>query len=293
MLSEKFSFIKKSELDFLDGIESTEIALYSKLLDILRRFAQEDGRIIQSGSNTALFDRLKKEILKVIRESTFLPKVSNFLTKFDGVEARNRTFYERILGRPVRTSLTLEKKYVIESVTDALTGQSSLNANFVNPIRKTLTDAVRFNQTFVEAEENLKAMVKGTGKGGLFRRYTGQVVTDSINGFDGAVNDVIRDSFLLDGFRYVGSLIDDSRGNCIDLVNGSGVFAKFAIRPGTYRVKDLDRIIALAKDRKGWNPATTKETFAQYRGGFNCRHQVFYFRLTEEQNQKVEKQLSA
>ncbi len=135
-------------------------------------------------------------------------------------------------------------------------------------------------------------MVKGTGKGGLFRRYAGQVATDSLNGYDGAVNDVIRDSFQLDGFRYVGSLIDDSRQNCIELVNGSGEFEKFAIRPGTYRTEDLQAIIDIAKYRPGWNPATTTQTFAQYRGGYRCRHQVIYFRLKPEENEKVKKQLA-
>jgi hypothetical protein len=287
MIAEKFSFIDKSEFDFLDGIESMEIAIYSKLLDILRRFAQEEGRIIELGSNAVLFDRLKREILKVIRESTFIPKVSNFLTKFDGVEKRNRTIYERILGVPVKTDLMLEKLTIIDKVTDSLTGQSSLNANFINPIRKTLTDAVRFNQTFAEAEANLRTQVKGTGSGGLFKRYTTQVVRDSINGFDGAVNDVIRDAFQLDGLRYVGSEIDDTRLNCQELLRGSGAFEKFAIRPGTYRESDLQSIIDIAKNRPGWNPATTKSTFAQYRCGYNCRHAVYWFRLKPEEKQKT------
>lgn len=292
LITEKLGYIKKSELDFLEGIESLEVAIYSKILDILRNFAQEEGRIIKSGSNASLFDRLKKEILRVIRESTFVPKVNKFLTSFDKVEKMNRNIYERILGTKIKTDLSLEKLTVIEKVTDALANQSSLNTNFINPIRKALTDSVRFNQTFQEAEANLKSLVKGTGKGGLFRRYSGQVVTDSINGYDGAVNDVIRDAYQLDGFRYVGSLIEDSRKNCVELVNGSGEFEKFAIRPGTYRTEDLQDIIDVAKHRPGWNPATTVSTFAQYRGGYNCRHQVMYFRLKLEENEKVKKQLA-
>jgi len=293
MLSEKLGYIDKTELDFLDGIESLEIAIYSKILDILRSFAQEEGRIIAKGSNAALFDRLKRQILKVIRESTFVPKVNKFLTSFDKVEKMNRSIYERILGTKVRTDLSLEKLTVIEKVTDSLLNQSSLNANFINPIRKTLTDAVRFNQTFAEAEENLKRAVKGTDKGGLLRRYAGQVVTDSINGFDGAINDVIRDAYQLDGFRYVGSLIKDSRLNCIELINGSGAFEKFAIRPGSYRVKDTEKIIAIAENRPGWNPETTVNTFGQFRCGYRCRHQIFYFRLKPEENQLVENKLAA
>lgn len=293
LLSDKIKFIENSELSFLDGIESMEKAVYSKIIEILRSFAQKEGRLIKDESNKTLLIRLKKEILKVIRESTFIPKVNGFLSDFDKVENMNRNIYLNILGVPIKTDLSLEKKIVIDSVVDALTNQSSLNTNFSNPIRKMLTDAVRFKQTFAEAEENLRTLVKGTGKGGLFKRYTSQVVTDSINGFDGAVNDVIRDAYQLDGLRYVGSLIKDSRSNCKDLINGSGVFEKFAIRGGTYRVEDLPKIISIAKNRPGWNKETTPQTFAQYRGGYRCRHQVFYFRLKPEENEQIKTQLAA
>lgn len=292
LLNEKFRLLDKSEVDFLKGIELTERAVYLRVLDIIKRLDQSGGRLVQSQANTSLLLRLKKEILKVIRKSTYVPKVQNFLTQFDKVENSNRSIYKRILGQPIKTNFSLEKKLVVDSVVDSLATQSAINANFTNPITKVITDSVKFGTTFAQAEENLSLLVQGTGKGGLLKRYAGQVVTDSINGFDGAVNDVIRDAFTLDGFRYVGSLIKDSRTNCKDWVKGKGAFKKFAIRPGEFRVEDIPAMIKIAKKRNGWNPQTTPQTFAMYRGGFRCRHQVVYFRLTDEQNQQVEGQLN-
>lgn len=291
LLEGKLSFLSRSEKKLLDGVGSTEKAIYAKVLKILRSLSQEEGRLASGQASTRLLTRLRRDLLKVIRESAFIPKVSGFLTDFDEVERRNRTIYQRILGKPIRVNLSVEKKIIIDGVVDSLTGASSLNANYTNPIRKVLTDAIREKQTFAQANTALKNLIVGTANGGLFKKFTRQVTVDAINGFDGAVNDVIRDAFQLDGFRYVGSLIKDSRLNCQEWVNGSGKFKKFAVDGGVFRVKDLKKMIKIAKKRPGWKKGTTPTNFAQNRGGWNCRHQVFYFLLTEKQDAKVNKQL--
>lgn len=291
LLEGKLSFLSRSEKKLLDGIGSTEKAIYAKVLKILRGLSQEEGRLASGQASTRLLTRLRRDLLKVIRESAFIPKISGFLTDFDEVEKRNRTIYQRLLGKPIKVNLSVEKKIVIDKVVDSLTGASSLNANYTNPIRKVLTDAVREGQTFAQAETALNELIIGTTNGGLFKKFTKQVTVDAINGFDGAVNDTIRDAFQLDGFRYVGSLITDSRLNCQEWVNGSGKFKKYAIDGGIFRVEDLPKMIKIAKNRPGWKKGTNPKNFAQNRGGWNCRHQVFYFLLTDEQNAQVDKQL--
>jgi len=291
LLDGKLKFLSTAEKKFLTGIEATEKAIYSKVLNILRQLSQEEGRLRESQITVSLLTRLRREILTAIRKSTFVPKVSAFLTEFDEVEKRNRSIYRVLLGKPIKTNLSVEKQIIIDQVVDSLTGQSSLNANYTNPIRKTLTDAIRRGSTFKQAEDALRSQIVGDANGGLFKRYTKQVVTDSINQFDGAVNDVIRDAFQLDGFRYVGSLIKDSRENCQEFVNGSGRFEKYAIEPGAFRTQDLPALIKIAKNRPGWIKGTTPQNFGQNRGGYNCRHQVVYFLLTEEQKAVVDKQL--
>lgn len=290
-MSEKISFIDRSEFAFLDGLEAVEKSVYNKILKMLRNFSQEEGRLIQTQASNSLLLNLRKEILSIIRKSVFIPRVNKFITQFDEVEKRNKSFYSRLLGTSVKTNVSLEKKIIIDHVADSLTKTASINQNFTDPIRKMMVDSVRYKQTFEEAESNLKRLVRGTGKGGLLKRYSSQIVRDSMNGFDGAVNDVIRDAFQLDGWRYVGSLIDDSRLNCENWIEGSGKFKIYSIGDGKYRVADLPAMIRIAKNRDGWNPNTTPETFAQYRGGYRCRHAIYYFRLSTEENQMIQNRL--
>jgi len=292
LLADKLSFIKGKEESFLDGLESTEKALFGKLLAILKRFTQKNGTLVQDESSSALLLRLKKEINQVIGKSGLNGKLKNFLVSFDKVEDMNRTIYSRVIGRPVKTGFTLERAILVDEIADRLGQPLQITNAITNPIRNVLASSIHGGMTFTEAEENLKRLVVGGKSGGLIKKYAGQVAKDAINGFDGAINDKIRDEFELDGFRYVGSLIATSRTNCIEWINGTGKFKKYAIRPGTYRVADLKAMIAIAKKRPGFNQSTNPKNFGQLRGGYRCGHQVFYFRLTPEQDEQVNEQIS-
>ena len=80
----------------------------------------------------------------------------------------------------------------------------------------------------------------------------------------------------MDGILYVGSLVKDSRPQCKRWVN-----YKEHGQTGLLAVKDLNREIAWAyANGKGMIPGTTTETFRQFRGGFNCRHEAYPVRLS-------------
>jgi hypothetical protein len=284
ILEEKIRLIEAVESGFLKGIEGTEKALFAALLKLLRQFSNKGGRFVKDRATNALILKLKREILQTIRRSTYLTKIEDYLTNFDEVERLNRLTYSQTLQREINLSLNAQKKLAIEELTDALTGQSALNSNFVNPIRKMMLNAVALGQTLEETEENLRRFVRGNNQQlGRFRAYTGQVARDALNGWDGLVNDTIRDRYDLDGFMYVGSIVRDSRPNCVHLVSGSGQFSDLSIRPGVFAVSDIPKIISRARGGKGFNPNVTPETFAQYRMGYNCRHQIIYIRLTDEE----------
>lgn len=289
LIRDKIGFIEASEKEFLEGIESMEIALFAALRKMLLSFDMNDGVISATKRNEGLILGLKKKVLDIIESSTLTKKLSRFLKKFDAIDTLNEVIYGRILeDAKVKLALSVEQKIFVDELTDALTNRSVLTAQFANPIRRMLLNAVAFGQSFDEAEANLRMFVKGDNKKlGRFRAYTGQVVTDALNGYDGMTQDKMRDEYSLDIFFYVGSLIRDSRSTCVELVNGTGEFADLALRPGVYPVRALPEVIRRASNNKGWNPATTAATFGQYRGGYNCRHEIVYARANEKERELI------
>ena len=285
LLKEKAIILKDAPSLIIEAVKSTEKAVFSEILKILRKLDTENGKISNNTKNNNLLLTVKRRIEKILKASTLNTKIDGYITNFDKVEKLNRDIYQNVIGQSIaRVSLSKEKKLAIDEIVDSIKNQSVLNVQFTNPIRKTLQNAVAFQRTYSEAETELRNFIKGEGKSlGALSGYTRQIVRDGINGFDGFVNDKIRDEFELDGFMYVNSIVSTSRSNCVDLVNGVGNFKKFAIRPGVYKVEDIEEIIKSAdKDKSsGFNSSVTASTFAQIRMGYQCRHQVIYFFLED------------
>ena len=82
---------------------------------------------------------------------------------------------------------------------------------------------------------------------------------------------MVRKEFDLNGFKYIGSLVKDSRPQCIKWK----------------RMKEIPMSILTQElanpTNRGQIPGTTKDNFATYRGGYNCQHQAVATRIEEKE----------
>lgn len=272
---------------FLSRIKRVERKVYKFLNDLVGSLNRTNGKIDNDAANRRLLLGLESGLLDEIRLALSEP-LPAYLENFDEVEKLNRLIYDEVLteSEAVRVSRMVfdtERIFLVDNVTAGLTSPDLIRANLVQPIRNVLYQGIVFRQPINKLQENLRREILTTdgSKSGILR-YTRQITQDAISQFDGAINDRIRDEIGLEGMRYVGSIIATTRSNCSELVTGSGRFKALAVEPGLYRVSDLDKIVELARGRSGFNPATTAQTFAQYRGGFGCRHEVIYVHLEDD-----------
>ena len=288
-LKKKAGIIDKAENKLLDGIKTGEKAVFNKVLSILRKLSQKEGKLTKETINNKFLSSLTAKVLKVIRKSTLQKKIIEFLPNFETIEALNSDLYKGITGtafdKVIRSEISAYRRITIDNIVDNLIGEKQLKGSYINPIRDIIFKGVALKSNVKNVEKELSDYIVGNKtKAGQFTRYVKQIATDAINQHDGAINDIARDAYQLDGFRYVGSLIKTSRDNCEHLVNSTGKLKQFEVRKGLYKVEDIPAIIRVLDKGKGsgWNDATTPETFAQYRGGYNCRHQIIYLPLPPE-----------
>lgn len=288
-INKKDKIIDKAEKRLLDGIKSSEKAIFNKILDILRKLSQKEGRLQKETINNKFLNSITKKVLGVIRKSTLQKKIDEFLPNFEKIDELNNEIYKGITGaeftKKIRNEISVYRRISIENIIDNLLGEQALKANYITPIRDILFKGVALKSKVKDIEKELSVFVKGTEKrDGRFLRYVKQVAMDSINQHDGATNDIVRDAYQLDGFIYAGSLISTSRGNCEHLTGKTSLFEDLEVKKGMYRVEDIPKIIRRLDKGKnsGWNKNTTPETFAQYRGGYSCRHQIIYIPLPKE-----------
>lgn len=289
-IKEKGQLLLDAEKDFLAAVAATEKAVFSEILKILRKLLSKDGKLVKDKINKTRAKQLVNQLLDVVQNSTLEKKVDLFLTNFDDVERINQQIYDLQdinLNNQLKEEIGVFKTLQIERITEGILGDAQLTVNYINPIRDIILNGIATQSKLSDVESALRDYVKGsaTQSAGTLRRYARQIALDSINQFDGQTNDIIRDAHNLDGWLYVNPLVDKSRQNCIDLVNGKGRFEKYAIQPGLYRVADIPAIIRSARKGRGsgWNPSTTPATWATYRGGYQCNHQVIYVRLEDFQ----------
>lgn len=287
-IKEKGQLLLDAEKDFLAAVAATEKAVFSEILKILRKLLSKDGKLVKDKINRTRAKQLVNQLLDVVLNSTLEKKVELFLTNFDKVEALNQQIYDLQdinLTKQIKEEIGVFKTLQIERITEGILGEAQLTVNYINDIRDIILNGIATQSRLSDVESALKDYVKGsaTQSAGKLRRYARQIALDSINQFDGQTNDIIRDAYELDGWLYVNPLVDKSRQNCIDLVDGKGRFAKYAIKPGLYRVADIPSIIRAARKGRGsgWHPSTTPATWATYRGGYQCNHQVIYVRLED------------
>lgn len=169
----------------------------------------------------------------------------------------------------------IEKKWKAQTV-ESLLG-SGINEKFKRPIQKIIDDTISGGGSIEDAKKTLSVYVLG-GKDstGKLKSYLTQTARDSISQLQGQQFKSVADNIETKYIRYVGGLLNDSRGQCTRWVRELNGRIKWA---------DLESEIKLAyknekkklEDPKGhrWGgmmPNTNKSNFLMKRGGFNCTH---------------------
>jgi len=169
------------------------------------------------------------------------------------------------------------QKLAVERTLNGLTG-SGVNTNFIEPVRQGIFQNIVAGTNRTQLEEYLRNYILGNPNvDGLYSRYVKQVSRDALGQFDGQTNARIADEFGLDAFRYVGSLIDDSRPQC----------RRWIAKRVLQKSEMLNEINWAYNNGTGMISGTTPDNFIVYRGGYNCRHAAIPFKLTKSQREKL------
>jgi len=282
---EKAQIIRNADSQFSEQMKRVEDRLVKTIKQKLSQFEMANGKLsTRSKTNTELLARMQSITKRALNESKYYDYVKNYLGNFDKIADLNQKAAQIIVGQTIQAStVNAFKKIEIDRIAKNLVKPDGVQANIVDDIQRLLFKHVTTGISYEDASVEIVNLVQGVnGKQGLVERYSSQIARDSINRYNGTINNVLAAEFELDGFRYVGSLIETSREACNYLVEGSGPMEQF-MRDGAYRISDLPEIIERLKNMSGWNPETTPTNFFELRGGFNCRHEAIPIKLTKRQ----------
>lgn len=272
--------ISAANQSFFDSLPATEQRIFAAVSKHVQKFSSDGENFVFDDGNTLLTNQVERIILDALQSSKYPSDVNGFLRNFENIKQFNFDVHGNVndltpeqLGELINPI----QRATVEQTLQGLTG-SGVSTNFIEPLRTGIFQNVVAGATKSDLEAYLRRFILGNPEvDGLLSRYVKQVSRDALNQFDGQVNAKIANEFGLDAYRYVGSLIEDSRPQC-----------RRWVAMQVIQKKDLPSEIAwMNANGTGAIPGTSPETFSIYRGGYNCRHSAIPFKLTKSQREQL------
>lgn len=243
----------------------TEDAIFKSITNQIRKLDTDaNGHIVISNANLKKLRTVRGSISKTVLTDSYLSDVNSFLHAFEELESVNAAYYAAIAEtQSISNPLYLQeiKMFSIESTKASLT-EAGLNIEIIAPIEKVLTQAVTSGADYSTFFDQLKEMIVGVDKnGGSMKKYTSQILKDSLGQFNASYNEAISSDLGLTYYYYSGSIKETTRTYCSDLIIKGRFFHKEEIKKSA------------SKSWAGKIPNTNESNIFIYRGGFNCRHQ--------------------
>lgn len=271
--------------------------LYEIIISILeKRLNVSNGRIIFDDNSYVELGVIVKDIIEKYKAGDYTPEVSKLLRSFSDITQTtldvNALFNDE--SKLSDINFSNEKQYIINELSDRLGSAKTFEYNIVSEIRQMISRSL----VTQESLSDLKTLLKNTiiakqGKPGIIGRYVNQITTDAVMQYTGIINTKIKEELDLDAIRYIGSIIDTSRPQCIRWISKGGVLLQKRSETNMYLQEEIKWAkvngSGYGKPGKSYYIDLNSDNFLTYRGGYGCRHEAIAFRYTKQKEDYLKK----
>jgi hypothetical protein len=266
-----------SQQELIKQIQELQLAIESRMGKALPQvFAKLSDQVIDLASELSLdakdraatikqLIKLKKDIADtIVNNSTYQAQVAEVIQGYKLLAELSNEFISISIGdfKPKTELYKAILEANIATTKDALLG-AGIRDNFGTAIQEVLKDNIAGVGTRTELNKTLRKFIEGTPEEAPFlNRYIKQTTNDSVMTFNSEYIQTISDDLGVEYYLYAGTLIADSRAFC-------------TARAGRYFTKEEVQKWASLKGWDGRMKGTNSTTIFTYRGGYNCRHQLW------------------
>lgn len=256
--------------------------IFRILMDRLSKMPQADGALVPGADLNKQLAIATREIDKILK-AVYRPAVADYLTAYDAIDEKalklardyNRLTVDARLLSPLRAGIMQQAKhYLTTAVAD----------RYVQPAKYLVMQAATTRMDVPDAEKIIRNWHKGkyvTGQNlatnidsPRLDTYATQMARDSIHGYQGGQQEVIKKEYGLNRFIYQGGLVKDSRTFCRLLVKENRIIGLDEVHGFIDEAAKIDG----KTTPNGMVPGTNQENFLQRRGGYNCIHMALAVR---------------
>jgi len=262
--------------DFNNGVESSQEKLFNKLETILKNEIETKGSVIKpSVKNYKLISKLRQEIINSILNTEYISNLRRFMDAHEVIAGLIEVYFGTMIADYSPKVNDTVRKSLIETTINSLS-EVGIGVNIADPIRDILTTNITTGGNYSELTKQLRDSLLTTKFGdGALVRYTKQISTDAINQYSAQYMQSIANDLEFEWFQYVGSNITTTRAFCNHLTDKRYI-----------HISELPEILnGIIDGHKiplnkqgipvGMIEGTNESNFKIYRGGYNCRHQLY------------------
>jgi hypothetical protein len=263
--------------ELIKQIQELQLAIETRMDEALPRvFAKLSDQVIDLASDLSLDpkDRAKslKELIKlkkdiantIVTNAPYQLQVAEVIKGFEMLAELSNEYITVAIGdfKPKKALYEAILETNIATTKDALLG-GGISENFGTAIQEVLKDNIAGIGTRSELNKTLRKFIEGTDTEKAFlNRYIKQVTNDSVMTFNAEYIQTIAEDLDVEYYLYQGTLIEDSRPFCVS-------------RAGRYFTTEEVKDWGDLGKWNGKNTNTNRSTIFIYRGGYNCRHQLW------------------
>jgi hypothetical protein len=282
LLKEKISILEKSPEKFNTSVEKEQLKLLKEALKLTEKLELDGNKIKVSLKNISLIEEINKKLEISLTKGEYFSAVKELLTNMDQAAKLTNEFMQKTIDGFERSKLA-DEVYKLQrtKAAELLIGQSSIDANFLQPVKNTILDAVTQETTLQQLVKNLNETIIGTPQyEGKLQRYTKQIASDALSVTDRVYTTTISNEIGVEFYQYLGGELDTTRCFC-EVRNGKYFHKKEIeawgsgdITEGFEGTSDLSAAKECGKDWQGKYRGTNSSNIFNWLGGYNCKHSL-------------------
>jgi len=274
--SDREKIFGKAETILTADFSKVNNNILKEIKGILKELDISAGNIaVNSAQNRKILNTAFERVRGSILETDYKTNVTGYLRSFKQISDNNILFHSTVNQLSnVDNTVTPLQTLAVKNTLSSLLG-NGMDSAFTDVLTRNLQGYITQGANITQVENSLRLFIKGDSKNlGKLERYVKQIAGDAIRQYDGQLQGAIQAEYKLNAVSYEGSLIKDSRPQCVRWVKQ---------KKGVLMVKELTKEIEWAfKNGSGMIPGTLPATFYQNRGGFACRHAATAINIVEK-----------
>lgn len=263
--------------DILKNIPGIEKKVIDEIFKLIDNIDSVNGNFSNGILTNEQLLKFSEVINTALKTAGYYQNVNLFISDFGKITINTSTLLEQIGDYKInKLPLSdIEKKW--KSTTYGTLVESGINERFKTPILKILDDAISYGDSIGTAKEKLQNYITSTKDvPSKLKSYVTQTARDSVNQLQGQQMQSVANEIETSGFRYVGGLLLDSRGQCTRWIRELKGFIPIDKIEDEIKLAYKNERLKLESPKghhwSGMMKNTTKENFLVKRGGWNCTH---------------------